>query len=297
MSLSGRMRRSLVPIAVAAVLSGAWLCALASTGPVHRPVPGGVAWVDLAGIAELDSHVTFQGARLLLLPHGMDGRRGVWALLGIGLDIEPGDHHLEVWASPEAEAPTARVPVRVGPEDYPTQHIHIKERRKVHPEPKDMERIRGESAQMAAAFAHWRAAAPDVVDWKLPVLGPQSSAFGLRRVFNGVPRRPHSGIDWAAPAGTPVVAPTAGEVTLVGDFFFNGKTVIVDHGSGLISLYCHLQSVQVEPGMLLGPGDRLGTVGATGRATGPHLHFSVNLNGVRVNPALFFAPSSEADLP
>jgi len=120
-----------------------------------------------------------------------------------------------------------------------------------------------------------------------PVKGPLSSPFGLRRFFNGEERNPHSGLDFAVGAGTPIKAPAAGKVILIGNYFFNGNTVFVDHGQGLISMFCHMSKIDVKLGQSLPRGGIVGRVGATGRATGPHMHWNVSLNDARVDPAIF----------
>jgi murein DD-endopeptidase MepM/ murein hydrolase activator NlpD len=247
----------------------------------NDPVPGGVAAVALGIPAERPPpEARFQGSRVWVLPHAGEW----WALVGLPLSLPTGAHQLEVAAVPDPQRFT------VGSREYARQDITLKNQRQVDPDPEDLRRIEADKQAMARVKQAWSADSPGSwqLDW--PARGPLSSPFGLRRYFNGQPRAPHSGLDIAAGAGTPVKAPLAGSVTLAGDLFFNGNSIALHHGQGFSTLYCHLRRIDVREGQQVAAGEVIGAVGQTGRATGPHLHLGVILNGAMVSPSLFLAP-------
>jgi murein DD-endopeptidase MepM/ murein hydrolase activator NlpD len=151
----------------------------------------------------------------------------------------------------------------------------------------DLARVTREKETIEHAMSRWTDEQPETLRVPQPIPGVRSSSFGMRRIFNGESRNPHTGMDIAAPVGTPVRAPLAGTVIDTGDYFFNGNTVFVDHGRGMISMYCHLSAIDVQPGQHVAAGTTLGKVGMTGRATGPHLHWGLSLNRAWVDPELF----------
>lgn len=247
--------------------------------PKADPVPGGVAVIPLPELAQ-PPRVTFNGNRTLTVRH--DNR---WhALVGLPLALKPGEHRIQVT---NGSGDKLSIAFTVQPKEYEAQYITLKNKRQVNPNPDDLKRIRKESKRIRAAFGAFKPADAVQLDFVWPVDGELSSPFGLRRFFNEQPRKPHSGLDIAAPEGSPIRAPAAGEVIEVGDFFFNGNSVFIDHGQGLVTMYCHLNRIDVRVGDRIAQGETLGTVGMTGRVTGPHLHWSVSLNDARVDPLLF----------
>jgi murein DD-endopeptidase MepM/ murein hydrolase activator NlpD len=247
---------------------------------ISRPVPGGVVTLDLGPSATRPSVTLPNGVPVLV----MGDAAGWKAVVGIALSAAPDNGVVLVRRSARAEP--ERRSFAIGTMQYAEQRLTVAPG-KVDLSKTDLARYERERAHQAQVIATFTDAPPPDLALRQPVAGPRSSSFGLRRVFNGQARNPHSGMDLAAPTGTPVFAPRAGRVIDTGDYFFNGKTVWLDHGAGLLSMYCHLSDIQVKVGDQLAGGERLGAVGATGRVTGPHLHWSVSLNRVMVDPGLF----------
>jgi murein DD-endopeptidase MepM/ murein hydrolase activator NlpD len=267
--------------------------AAAVTLPQARSVPGGVVLLDL-GASNVAPEVRVGASAAAgadaaapgTVPVLVVGDPARWtAVVGIALDARPGTGEVTIRRAGAAEV---RQAFTIDAVRYGEQRLKVAPA-KVDLSAADRERFERERAHQATVIATFSETAPSTLRLRQPTAGERSGTFGLRRVFNGQPRNPHSGMDIAAPVGAPVVAPAAGRVIDVGDYFFNGKTVWLDHGRGLLSMVCHLSSVDVRPGDVLAAGDRVGAVGATGRVTGPHLHWSVSLNRVMVDPALFLA--------
>ena len=264
-----------------------WLArASSATLPLAAAVPGGFAIVEL-GAAALRPSATFGGRRVMVLPKPQWA--GFWiAIVGIGLAADPKKRQtLSVGAG---DGGTREIAFALRPKSYAEQRLTVA-RRHVDLSPQDLARYERERVHLADVSSRFTASRePATLLLSSPADGPRSSSFGLRRIFNGEKRNPHSGMDIAASAGTPVLAAAAGSVADTGDYFFNGNTVIVDHGQGFLTLYCHLSAIETAVGATVDAGDRIGRVGATGRVTGAHLHFSVYLNATPVDPALFLAP-------
>jgi murein DD-endopeptidase MepM/ murein hydrolase activator NlpD len=229
---------------------------------------------------------TLDGHPVWLFPSG-DGHAGV---VGIDMDAPAGARS---WKVTLREAGTVSGDLQIVPRTYTVQHLTVArtmaeldpatERRAVE----ETERLRS-TYRAISGERLWRG------PWLRPVAGDApGTGFGARRVINGQPRSPHSGIDFPAAVGTPVVAANRGRVALVGEFFFPGRLVILDHGLGLYTAYFHLDTILVTSGQLVKAGEVLGTVGMTGRVTGPHLHFGAQVGGSRIDPAVLldFSPA------
>ncbi len=246
--------------------------------PQESRVPGGIALVPVPG-GETAPTVIFNAYRVAVVRKGEQ-----WiAVVGIPLAEAAGERKLKV-STPSG---TTEVPFRIAEKSYRTQNLTIKNQRQVDPDPDDLKRISKETQRSDAALSKFTATAAPSLQLMSPVDGVRSDSYGSRRVFNGKPRNPHSGMDIAAAKGTPIRSPAAGTVVEGGDFFFNGNTLYIDHGDGLVTMYCHLDTIKAKVGDRLAAGDLIGTVGATGRVTGPHLHWGVALNRAMVDPALF----------
>ncbi|MBH1963745.1 MAG: peptidoglycan DD-metalloendopeptidase family protein [Comamonadaceae bacterium] len=272
------MRRTMLLGGLSLALPRAAIAADPQIWPRHSAVPGGVARIDL-GPATERPRATIDGVPLLVV-----GDPIVWtAVVGIPLSATPGKASIDVHTG------TTRS------EAYIIQSKRYSEQRlKVSPKtvdlsPEDLSRHERERTHQVGVIATFTEPLPSTFKMEQPTPGRRSGSFGLRRVFNGQPRNPHSGMDIAAPTGTPVVSPLPATVIDTGDYFFNGNTVWLNHGGGLLSMMCHLSRTDVKAGDKVASGQRIGAVGATGRVTGPHLHWSISLNRVMVDPALFLA--------
>jgi murein DD-endopeptidase MepM/ murein hydrolase activator NlpD len=254
--------------------------------PYQSAVPGGVVLlaIEKSSSAASTPVVRYDEHRVMVIRQADH-----WlAVVGIPLSAQTGDGTIAIEATPGA--PVAQLNFHIGPKDYVTQRLKVP-RSKVNLSQHDLDRVATEQAHLQSALATFAQVEPRTLRLLQPVPGVRSSSYGLRRVFNGEPRNPHSGMDIAAAAGVPVHAAADGQVLDTGSYFFNGNTVLIDHGEGLITMYCHLSAIGVRAGALVRAGEVIGKVGATGRVTGPHLHFGVALNHAFVDPALFLPPS------
>ena len=235
-------------------------------------VPGGVyAWSVPAGASD----IRFQNNPVFVV--------GQTALVGIPIRQALGRAQITFVYEGQDQTHT----FEIADKRYTEQRITLQNIEMVSPNPKQLERIRAESKRQRAIYATVSAPMDLSTGFSMPLEGITTSLYGHRRFFNDQPRSPHSGLDIAAPTGTPIVAPAQARVALVDDLYYNGKSVFLDHGQGLITMYCHLSEQTVRTGELVQQDQVIGLVGATGRVTGPHLHWSVSLNGYRIDPLAF----------
>ena len=252
-----------------------------------RPRIGDISWVHVRGASDAAVIEGSVGTRPLAFFAYAGGHA---ALLGLDIDTKPGAHPWRLAVlEPGVDPHQLRGTVTVRPRAFPVQRLTVAPGL-ADPDPETERRAMAEGQQLQMLY---RTISPERL-WRGPFVRPIAgteppSGFGARRIINGRPRTPHGGADYSAPRGTPVVAANSGRVALVGDYFFPGRLVAVDHGLGLYTLYFHLDTVAVTEGDHVDRGQTLGTVGATGRATGPHLHFGAQVGGARVDPAALLA--------
>ena len=239
--------------------------------------PGGIALVDIGPASDPLPNAMWNGRPVAVLRKS--GR--TLGIVGIPLSTEPGTQQVIVQEGDAART----IDFEVKPHSYAEQRLTITNKRKVNPNPLDMERINAESQRLKVVKSS-RADKLMASNFIWPVAGPVSSPFGLRRFFNEQPRRPHGGIDIAAPEGTPIMAAADGVVLDADDYFFNGNSVFIEHGLGLQTFYAHMSRIDVKAGERVSQGQIIGAVGATGRVTGAHLHWSVGLNATWIDPLL-----------
>ncbi|HKQ23034.1 MAG TPA: peptidoglycan DD-metalloendopeptidase family protein [Burkholderiales bacterium] len=275
-------RRNFLHLLATAAASSAFSRPASADGlPRHASVPGGIAVVNL-GPEPSPPLARFNGERVLVA----GDTSGWFALVGIPLDAKAGTSlSLTIERTGRDPEPVALV---IGAKRYATQHLSVKPGQ-VELSSADAARHDKERTHLRGVLRTFSESAPDSLLLLQPCDGPRSDSFGKRRFFNRQPRSPHNGLDIAAPEGTPVTAAGAGNVLDVGDYFFSGQTLILDHGRGFLTLYAHLSEIDANVGERIPAGKRVGAVGATGRVTGPHLHFSVYLNAAAVDPELFIS--------
>lgn len=255
------------------------LQAQAGTWPRESRVAGGIAILEIPQSGDAPPHVLFNNQRVYTVKK--EGRWLAW--VGIPLSQKAGQTQA-FWRTRDGDVP---LPFNVADKTYAQQSLTV-EPKHVNLSPENLARVQRETPELRGAMNHFRPVILPLPAFVKPLEGRHSSPFGFRRVFNGESRNPHSGLDIAAPQGSPIKAALPGRITAQNHYFFNGKTVVIDHGQGLTSLYCHLSKfANLRVGDEVEAGQFIGEVGTTGRSTGPHLHWTISLNTARVDPELF----------
>lgn len=216
------------------------------------------------------------------------------AIVGVDLDARPGTYRVTVESGGAEHVARGTYDLRIVPRAFRTRRLTVSQAFVTSPE-SEQPRIEREAALLAAT---WQLSAPSrwwTTAFVRPVPHAANSAFGTRSIFNGQPRNAHGGADFLSPAGTPIRAPNAGRIAVARSLYYSGNTVIIDHGLGLFSMLAHLSRIDVAEGEMVTPGQRLGLVGATGRVTGPHLHWAVRAGDARVDPLSLLAVLGSPD--
>ncbi len=311
---SARAERRRPSIFECLCLAAAWLAIAAWTQPPaaaaapDAPVvrlsaaaveTGGMLVVELdcrgTSLTAPDLRLTFLGKRIALFPHPSKAPGVLAGLVAVPLEANPGKTVLNLaWGKAPGERSREIGAIEITEGGYAEESLRV-DPRHVRPSREDLTRIRREQVELGRIYASgsakrlWRGA------FEVPVPGELSSPFGTRRVFNGELRSHHSGVDFRAATGDPIHSANAGEVRLAKNLFYSGNAVVVDHGAGVFTSYSHLSQIEVTVGQAVGKGQVLGRAGATGRASGPHLHWGVRVNSVSVNPMPFIRLTESLD--
>jgi murein DD-endopeptidase MepM/ murein hydrolase activator NlpD len=246
-------------------------------------VPGGVALVPIQSNHNQPPLVYFNNNRVTVTRD--PSNQQMWlAVVGIPLGQNAGQAKLQVVTGDDK----SEISINIKEKAYRSENIQVQQKF-VTPPAKVINRIQDEAMHLNRILSAWQMTNKTEFNLLKPVEGRVSSEFGVHRVLNGQPRSFHKGIDYAAPIGTPIRAAQHGVVVEVGDYYYTGNTVVIDHGQTFKTIYCHLNSIDINKGDIVAKGEHIGKVGKTGRASGPHLHFGVSLNNARISPELFFA--------
>lgn len=268
------------------LLTASLMSAMTLAAPQESRVPGGIAILPLPSTLPADISASYDG-HPLLVETSSDGSRHL--IVGIPLAAAPGEAMVQIMAGKKNET----LAFTISEKKYTEQHITLPpDDKHINPGPEELARYAREAKEQQAIYKTFSGNGAGWPDFVMPTKGERGNTFGLKRFFNGEARAPHLGMDIPAAEGQPAWAPADGVVVQTGDYFFNGRTVMIDHGHGLVSMLCHLSAIKAKAGDKVKQGDVIGLVGHTGRATGPHLHWTVSLNDARIDPLLVLAPPS-----